>query len=89
MKSEQDRAPEPMPEPSAEFTAIRVIVMYWLDSLPRKQRLEAIAEITGRMNSLSDLSNVTVIRPHKQWPAVRAARTGARLWWNAFFGRRE
>ncbi len=75
--------------PSAELVLIRVILSWYLNRLPRKERASALLELHEIMDRVLGLENVHSIRPASQDAAVRKARRRARNWWFAVFGPRE
>lgn len=70
-------SPEDLPPPTAEAILIRVAMARWLGSIPRADALRVLQGMAEDLATEESLSNVLLIRPPADQPAVNLARRQA------------
>jgi hypothetical protein len=74
--------PDPdFPEPEVCLVLLGSLTRCFVKRLPKRERLEFLADVTADLRWLTEDANVIRIRPASQDKEVAAARRKAAAWW--------
>lgn len=77
---------EDLPPPSAELILLASMNRAFLKTLPKKNRMAYLQDVTDELEVLARLGNVHRIRPARDDPAFRKESVRAFHWWRLSIG---